>query len=185
FRITCNQNLIIANVPPKQKAAVDAIVEEYKLDAGNRSSPLRQNSMACVAFPTCGLAMAEAERFLPEFVTRVEHTMAEEGLEPDAINLRITGCPNGCARPYLGEIALTGKAPGKYNLYLGADFSGQRMNRLYRENIDTETVLKELRPLFHAYQQERNAQERFGDFLVRVGIVEHERTPAMLHQPLR
>lgn len=166
-------------------AAVDAIVEEYKLDAGNRSSPLRQNSMACVAFPTCGLAMAEAERFLPEFVTRVEQTMAEEGLEPDAINLRITGCPNGCARPYLGEIALTGKAPGKYNLYLGADFSGQRMNRLYRENIDTDTVLNELRPLFRAYRQERDCQERFGDFLVRVGIVEQERTPMMLHQPLK
>ncbi|MEH6560667.1 MAG: NADPH-dependent assimilatory sulfite reductase hemoprotein subunit [Marinobacter sp.] len=185
FRITCNQNLVIANVLPEKKAAVDAIVEEYKLDAGNRSSPLRQNSMACVAFPTCGLAMAEAERFLPEFVTRVEQTMAEEGLEPDAINLRITGCPNGCARPYLGEIALTGKAPGKYNLYLGADFSGQRMNRLYRENIDTDTILSELQPLFRAYQQERKAQERFGDFLVRVGIVEQERTPAMLHQSLK
>lgn len=185
FRITCNQNLVIANVPADQKATIDAIVEEYKLDAGNRSTPVRQNSMACVAFPTCGLAMAESERFLPEFVDSIERTMSEEGLEPDAINIRVTGCPNGCARPYLGEIALTGKAIGKYNLYLGADFSGQRMNRLYRENIDVETILAELRPLFRAYHETRESGEYFGDFLVRTGIVEQERTPAMLHQPLK
>jgi sulfite reductase (NADPH) hemoprotein beta-component len=185
FRITCNQNLVIANVPPEQKAVIDAIVDEYKLDAGNRSTPVRQHSMACVAFPTCGLAMAESERFLPEFVDQIERTMAEEGLEPDAINIRITGCPNGCARPYLGEIALTGKALGKYNLYLGADFSGQRMNRLYRENIDVDTILAELRPLFRSYHEERESGEYFGDFLVRTGIVEQERTPAMLHQALK
>jgi sulfite reductase (NADPH) hemoprotein beta-component len=111
--------------------------------------------------------------------------MAEEGLEPDAINIRVTGCPNGCARPYLGEIALTGKALGKYNLYLGADFSGQRMNRLYRENIDVDTILAELRPLFRSYHEERESGEYFGDFLVRTGIVEQERTPAMLHQALK
>jgi sulfite reductase (NADPH) hemoprotein beta-component len=185
FRITCNQNLVIANVPPEQKAVIDAIVDEYELDAGNRSTPVRQHSMACVAFPTCGLAMAESERFLPEFVDQIERTMAEEGLEPDAINIRITGCPNGCARPYLGEIALTGKALGKYNLYLGADFSGQRMNRLYRENIDVDTILAELRPLFRSYHEERESGEYFGDFLVRTGIVEQERTPAMLHQALK
>jgi sulfite reductase (NADPH) hemoprotein beta-component len=185
FRITCNQNLVIANVPPEQKAVIDAIVDEYELDAGNRSTPVRQHSMACVAFPTCGLAMAESERFLPEFVDQIERTMAEEGLEPDAINIRVTGCPNGCARPYLGEIALTGKALGKYNLYLGADFSGQRMNRLYRENIDVDTILAELRPLFRSYHEERESGEYFGDFLVRTGIVEQERTPAMLHQALK
>lgn len=185
FRITCNQNLVIANVAPAKRPAIDKIVEAYGLDAGHRSSPLRQNSMACVAFPTCALAMAESERYLPEFIDQVESTMAEEGLEPDAINLRMTGCPNGCARPYLGEIGLTGKAPGKYNLYLGADFSGQRMNRLYRENIDTKTILEELRPLFRAYSQKRESQEYFGDFLVRTGVVEKERTPAMLHTSLK
>jgi sulfite reductase (NADPH) hemoprotein beta-component len=141
--------------------------------------------MACVAFPTCGLAMAESERFLSELVDRIERAMAQEGLEPDAINVRMTGCPNGCARPYLGEIALTGKALGKYNLYLGADFSGQRMNRLYRENIDVDAILNELRPLFRAYSEQREKDERFGDFLVRSGVVEADRTPAMLHQPLR
>ena len=129
--------------------------------------------------------MAESERFLPELVDRIEQAMAGEGLEPDAINIRMTGCPNGCARPYLGEIGLTGKATGKYNLYLGADFSGQRMNRLYRENIDVDTILEELKPLFRAYGEQRQSGERFGDFLVRTGVVEAERIPAMLHQPLR
>ncbi len=185
FRITCNQNLMIAGVTPEKRAEVEAIVAEFGLDDGRRSTPLRQHSMACVALPTCALAMAESERFLPELVDRVEQTMAGEGLEPDAINIRMTGCPNGCARPYLGEIGLTGKATGKYNLYLGADFSGQRMNRLYRENIDVDTILEELKPLFRAYGEQRQSGERFGDFLVRTGVVEAERMPAMLHQPLR
>ncbi|KRW80699.1 NADPH-dependent assimilatory sulfite reductase hemoprotein subunit [Marinobacter sp. P4B1] len=185
FRITCNQNLVIAGVSAEQRPAIDALVEEYGLDAGNRSTPLRQHSMACVAFPTCGLAMAESERFLPGFIDQIERLMADEGLEPDAINIRVTGCPNGCARPYLGEIALTGKAIGKYNLYLGADFAGQRMNRLYRENIDVDTVLAELRPLFRVYREQRQAGEHFGDFLVRTGVVEAERTPAMLHEALK
>ncbi len=185
FRITCNQNLVIAGVSAAHRPAIDAIVEEYSLDAGNRSTPLRQHSMACVAFPTCGLAMAESERFLPGFIDRIEGTMAEEDLEPDAINIRVTGCPNGCARPFLGEIALTGKALGRYNLYLGADFAGQRMNRLYRENIDVDTVLAELRPLFRAYKEQREADEHFGDFLVRTGVVEAARTPAMLHETLK
>ncbi|PSF07138.1 sulfite reductase [Marinobacter fuscus] len=185
FRITCNQNLVIAGVSPEHKPKIDALVAEYGLDAGHRRTPLRQHSMACVALPTCGLAMAESERFLPGFIDRIERLMAEEGLEPDAINIRITGCPNGCARPYLGEIALTGKAVGKYNLYLGADFSGQRMNRLYRENIDVDTILDTLRPLFRAYGEQRQAGEHFGDFLVRSGVVEAERTPAMLHKAMK
>ena len=185
FRITCNQNLVIAGVTSEKRVRIDAIVEEYGLDAGNRSTPLRQHSMACVAFPTCGLAMAESERFLPGFVGQIEQLMSEEGLEPDAINIRITGCPNGCARPYLGEIGLTGKALGKYNLYLGADFSGQRMNRLYRENIDVDTILAELRPLLRDYREKRLENEFFGDFLVRTGVVEAERTPAMLHQAIK
>ncbi|MBR9871980.1 assimilatory sulfite reductase (NADPH) hemoprotein subunit [Marinobacter sp.] len=185
FRITCNQNLVIAGVSSEQRPKINAIVEEYGLDAGNRSTPLRQHSMACVAFPTCGLAMAESERFLPGFVGQIEQLMSEEGLEPDAINVRITGCPNGCARPYLGEIGLTGKALGKYNLYLGADFSGQRMNRLYRENIDVDTILAELRPLLRDYREKRLENEYFGDFLVRTGVVEAERTPAMLHQAIK
>lgn len=182
FRVTCNQNLVIANISSRQRPQIEKLVSHYRLDDGSRGSPLRHHAMSCVAFPTCGLAMAEAERFLPGFVSRLESVMQEAGLEPEAINLRVTGCPNGCARPYLGEIGLTGKAIGRYNLYLGADFSGQRMNRLYRENIDEDTVVGILRPLFERYAGERREGEHFGDFLLRQGIVEAERPPQVFHR---
>jgi len=140
--------------------------------------------MSCVAFPTCALAMAESERYLPELVGKLDELLAKHGLSEQAINVRVTGCPNGCARPYLGEIGLTGKALGKYNLYLGADHKGERMNRLYRENIDEETILGILDPMLGRYAKEREAGEYFGDFLVRAGIVEGERAPSMFHEAL-
>ena len=181
FRVTCNQNLIIANVTPEQRPVIEKLVTQYQIDDGSRSSALRHNAMACVAFPTCGLAMAEAERFLPGFVSRLEHLMQEVGLAQDAINLRVTGCPNGCARPYLGEIALTGKAIGKYNLYLGADFSGQRMNRLYRENIDEDSVIQTLEPLLRRYASEKHEREHFGDFVFRTNVIAIAGTPQDFH----
>lgn len=184
FRVTCNQNLIIANVSPQQRPKIEALVAQYQLDDGSRKPALRLNAMACVALPTCGLAMAEAERYLPEFINKLEQIVIDAGLPEQLINIRITGCPNGCARPYLGEIALTGKAIGKYNLYLGADFSGQRLNRLYLENVDEKTILDTLKPLITQFAAERDEQEHFGDFLVRKGIVEEMRTPIMMHQPL-
>jgi len=130
FRVTCNQNLMIANISPDQRAEIETLVEKYQLDDGSKGTALRLNAMACVALPTCGLAMAEAERYLPEFLAKLEKIVVDAGLPDQLINIRMTGCPNGCARPYLGEIGLTGKALGKYNLYLGADFSGRRLNRL-------------------------------------------------------
>ena len=169
FRLTPNQNLVIAGVPPEAKAQIDALVVAHGLDGFKRSSPLRLNALACVALPTCGLAMAEAERYLPTIVTRLEERLAAHGLQDEKILLRITGCPNGCARPYLAEIALVGKAPGRYNLHLGGDVRGQRLNRLYRENIDEAGVLGALEPLFAAYARERHPGEGFGDFTVRAG----------------
>jgi sulfite reductase (NADPH) hemoprotein beta-component len=139
--------------------------------------------MACVAFPTCGLAMAEAERYLPEFIEKLEGLVEQAGIPDQLINIRMTGCPNGCGRPYLGEIGLTGKALGKYNLYLGADFSGQRLNRLYLENVDEQTILDTLKPMIDQFAGEREQGESFGDFLVRQGIVEAERNPDMMHTP--
>lgn len=182
FRVTCNQNLMIANVTPDNRERIQALVDEYGLDDGTRATPLNRNAMSCVAFPTCALAMAESERSLPSLVSRLEALMAEAGLADTAIKLRVTGCPNGCARPYLAEIGLTGKALGKYNLYLGADFSGQRMNRLYRENIDEETIFGILQSLFHRYADEGQPGEAFGDFLVRAGVVDADRSPAVFHQ---
>jgi sulfite reductase (NADPH) hemoprotein beta-component len=140
FRLTPNQNLIVADVEPEDRAAIDALLADHGLAENGRTSALRRNSMACVALPTCPLAMAEAERYLPELVTRVEAILAENGLADDAITMRMTGCPNGCARPYVAEIAFTGRAPGKYNLYIGGGFHGERsehaLPREYRRASD-------------------------------------------------
>lgn len=171
FRLTCNQNLIIAAIDEADKAAIEALVKEYGLDEGLRASGLRLNSMACVALPTCGLSLAESERYLPDLVTELEAVTEAAGLRDDAITIRMTGCPNGCARPYLGEIGLVGKAPGKYNIYLGAGFDGARLNRLYKASVKSEDIVAVLRPLIERYAKERDSGERFGDFCVRTGIV--------------
>jgi sulfite reductase (NADPH) hemoprotein beta-component len=130
-------------------------------------SPLKQQALACVAFPTCALAMAEAERYLPDFTSRVEALLDKHGLMNEAISLRITGCPNGCARPYLAEIALVGKAPGRYNLFLGGDAFGHRLNRLARENIDEGQILETLDGLLAQFVVSRDGTESFGNFANR------------------
>ena len=136
-----------------------------------RATPLSRDALACVALPTCPLAMAEAERYLPAFVQSVEERLAAHGLRELPLTLRITGCPNGCARPYLAEIALIGKAPGRYNLYLGGDGRGQRLNVLYRENVDEPTILAALDEAFGRFAAERQPDERFGDYAWRAGLV--------------
>ena len=171
FRLTPNQNLIVANVAAEDRAAIDALVAAHGLDGFRTATPLRLNALACVALPTCALAMAEAERYLPDLVGKVERLLAAHGLSDAPIGLRISGCPNGCSRPYLAEIALVGKAPGRYNLMLGADARGQRLNRLQRENIDEAAILAELDALFARYADERGDGEGFGDFLLRVGLL--------------
>ncbi|MFT3756509.1 MAG: assimilatory sulfite reductase (NADPH) hemoprotein subunit [Pseudoxanthomonas sp.] len=172
FRMTGNQNLVIAGVPATQREQIDVLVEQYGLNAGNRlPTALARAAMACVALPTCGLAMAEAERYLPDFTAKLQPLLEKHGLRDAPILLRISGCPNGCSRPYLAEIALVGKAPGRYNLMLGGSHHGQRLNTLYRENITEPQILDELEPLFARYASERNAGEHFGDFLHRSGIV--------------
>ena len=174
FRLTPNQNLIIADVSPTQRSQIQALVAAHGLDGYAHATPLRLNALACVAFPTCPLAMAEAERYLPQLLGKIEALLERHGLRDAPISMRISGCPNGCSRPYLGEIALVGKAPGRYNLMLGADARGQRLNTLYRENIDEAQILQTLGVLFARYADERHGTERFGDFLVRAGVV----TPA-------
>jgi sulfite reductase (NADPH) hemoprotein beta-component len=171
FRMTCNQNLIIANVPSAQRARIDALAAEFKLDGYRRLSGIRRHAVACVALPTCGLAMAESERYLPQLLPKLEALLERHGLRDEPILLRLSGCPNGCSRPYLGEIALIGRAIGRYDLRLGADFAGQRLNRVLRENIDEAEILHELDALFARYAEQRHVQERFGDFLVRSGLL--------------
>jgi sulfite reductase (NADPH) hemoprotein beta-component len=181
FRLTSNQNLVIANIPATLQSRVDALLREHALDGWRSASPLRLNALACVALPTCGLAMAEAERYLPDLVNEVDALLARHGIADAPIHLRISGCPNGCSRPYLGEIALVGKAPGRYNLMLGADHRGERLNTLYRENIDEPQILAALDPLFAAYASERAQDERFGDWLLRNGTVA---APAPRHRTI-
>ena len=172
FRLTANQNLVIAGVPADQRARINALVAAHGLDIHVHASRLRLNSLACVALPTCALAMAEAERYLPELLDKAEVLLGKHDLLDVPIHLRISGCPNGCSRPYLGEIALVGKAPGRYNLMLGADHRGQRLNILHRENIDEIAILSTLDELFARYAAQRTPDQRFGDFLVEAGIVE-------------
>lgn len=169
FRVTPNQNLIIAYIAPEQRAWISSLLADHGLD--RRPGLLRQNALACVALPTCGLAMAESERYLPDLVAKLEAVMAECGLADEPITLRISGCPNGCSRPYIAEIGLSGRGPGKYNLYLGGGFHGQRLNCLFLENVGEERIMEALVPILRRYGAERLAGERFGDFVIRVGIV--------------
>lgn len=172
FRLSPNQNLVIANVTSQKKKVINELVEKYGLTEGANYSALRRNSMACVALPTCGLAMAESERYLPSLIDKIELILDEAGLKEEEIVIRMSGCPNGCSRPGLAEIAFIGKAPGKYNMYLGGGFTGDRLNKLYRENIGEEEILNTLRPILVHYQEERQEGEHFGDFVIRTGYVE-------------
>ncbi|MBM6629545.1 NADPH-dependent assimilatory sulfite reductase hemoprotein subunit [Mammaliicoccus vitulinus] len=171
FRLTPNQNLIIANVDKSKKNEIQKIIDKYNITDGEHYTGLRRNSMACVAFPTCGLAMAESERYLPTLINKIEGLLDEAGLNEEEITIRMTGCPNGCARPALAEIAFIGKAPGKYNMYLGGGFTGDRLNKLYKENIGEDEILESLKPILIQYGKEKNDGEHFGDFVIRKGII--------------
>ncbi len=171
FRLTPNQNLIISKVADKNKASIDALLAEYGIDNNSHATPLRLNSMACVAFPTCGQAMAEAERFLPSLIDKLDTALNQHGLSDEAVTLRMTGCANGCARPYIAEIGLVGKAPGRYSAYLGAGFGGDRLSAPFLDNANEEEVLTALNPLFASFAADRHEAEHFGDFLVRTQVV--------------
>jgi sulfite reductase (NADPH) hemoprotein beta-component len=175
FVVTSNQNLIIANVAAALKPKIEAILKSHGVAIATTSG-LRRNSMACVALPTCGLALAESERFLPELITALEETLESAGLRDDEIVVRMTGCPNGCARPYLAEIGFVGRNPGLYNLYLGAAFDGTRLSKLYAQDVDKAKILKLLDPIIRKYAKERKPGEHFGDFVIRAGII--KATPA-------
>ena len=179
FRLTANQNLIIASVGARQKKAIQSLLDSHGLTAS--TSGLRRNAMACVALPTCGLALAESERYLPDLVTALESVLRKAGLAETDIVIRMTGCPNGCARPFLAEIGLVGRAPGTYNLYLGAAFDGSRLNKLYRQDVDHDAIIDALTPLIEAYATERGEGERFGDFVIRKGEIAASGNGAAFH----
>jgi sulfite reductase (NADPH) hemoprotein beta-component len=170
FRMTANQNLIVAGVAEEDKAQIEKIARAHGLmDDG--VSQQRKDSMACVAFPTCPLAMAEAERYLPSLVTDVESILAKYNIADESIILRVTGCPNGCGRAMLAEIGLVGKGPGKYNMHLGGNLTGTRVPKMYKENLGEQDILNEIDELVARWVNDREANESFGDFVIRVGII--------------
>lgn len=170
FIATANQNVTMAKVAAKSKAKIEGILKANGVSL-EVSSRLRANSMACVALPTCGLALAESERYLPSLITKLEDSLDKAGLRQEDIVIRMTGCPNGCARPYLAEIGFAGRNPGLYNMYLGAAFDGSRLSKLYAQDVNEERILALLDPIFKAYAKDRKDGEHFGDFCIRAGYV--------------
>ena len=168
FRLTANQNILIANVSDDDKHPINMLLSAYGVKTEKQASALHAASMACPALPTCGLALAESERMLPGFIDRIEKLLTETGLIGEEIIIRSTGCPNGCARPYMAEIAFVGKAPGRYQVWLGGDVAGLRLNRLWKEVLKETDLETEFRPVFARFAKERNFGERFGDWCQRV-----------------
>jgi sulfite reductase (NADPH) hemoprotein beta-component len=172
FRLSANQNVILANIAESDKAGINALLAEHGVKTENQATALHAASMACPALPTCGLALAESERMLPGLIDRIEKLCGDLGLGGEEIIIRSTGCPNGCSRPYMAEIAFVGKAPGRYQVWLGGDTAGTRLNRICKDMIKEEDIETELRPLLARFEKERNSGERFGDWCDRVFLKE-------------
>jgi sulfite reductase (NADPH) hemoprotein beta-component len=169
FRFTSNQNLILSDIKEEDKKTVDEILSKYKIHEHVAAASLvRKNAMACVALPTCPLALAEAQRYLPSLISKIEGLLQKHELEDEEIIIRMTGCPNGCARSGNSEIGFIGTSPGKYNLQLGGDHLGLRLNKLYKESLDEANILTELDSLFASFKSERVDGESFGDFTHRL-----------------
>ncbi|MCW1914100.1 NADPH-dependent assimilatory sulfite reductase hemoprotein subunit [Luteolibacter sp. GHJ8] len=185
FRLTANQNLIIANISAKKRSEIEALLEKYGMHHSHERSALRLASIACVALPTCGLALAEAERYLPEVVTELEDELEKAGLRHDSITIRMTGCPNGCGRPFISEIGFVGRGPDRYNLYLGGGHAGQRLSKLYRQDIHSSEIRALLAPIFERYAKERVDGEHFGDFVIRAGYVAATQQGSDFHKNIK
>jgi sulfite reductase (NADPH) hemoprotein beta-component len=172
FRLSANQNVILANASDADKVAITALLNAAAVKTENQATVLHAASMACPSLPTCGLGLAESERYLPGLIDRIEKVCADLGLGGEEIIIRSTGCPNGCARPYVAEIAFVGKAPGRYQVWLGANAAGTRLNRLWKDVVKDPDMENELRPVLARFAKERNANERFGDWCDRVFLKE-------------
>ena len=172
FRFTCNQNVIISDVAETDKKEIDAILAKFRIIEHTESGSLvRKNSIACVALPSCPLALAEAQRYLPSLIDKIEVLLNKYSLSDNGMIIRMTGCPNGCARSTAAEIGFIGTAPGRYNLNLGGDRVGERLNKLYKENMEEAEILSTLDQLFQTYSVQRTTNETFGDFALRANWV--------------
>lgn len=172
FRFTCNQNIIISDIKPEHKNEIEELLLQHGIiQFTEKASAIRRNSIACVALNTCSLALAEAQRYLPSLITKIEELLHIHNLADENISIRMTGCPNGCGRPFISEIGFVGTAYGRYNMYLGSDTLGTRLNKIYKENIDEAEILNSLDTLFKDFAKNRNINESFGDYVVRKKIV--------------
>ena len=172
FLFTSNQNMIISDVAAADKNSINEILGRFKIiEHTEAASLIRKNAIACVALPTCPLALAEGQRYMPSLISKIEPLLDKHALGNEDIIMRMTGCPNGCARPYAAEIGFVGTAPGHYNLHIGGDNKGQRLNKLYKEALDEATILNELDTLFALFKKEKNSGEKFGDFVMRKELV--------------
>lgn len=183
FRLTGNQHLLLTNIVENDKAKIEEVLQQYGLtvDSSNLSG-MRRNAIACVAMNTCPLAMAEAERYLPQLISKIEPILDRNGLHDDEIKIRMTGCPNGCGRSVMGEIGFIGKSLGRYNMYLGSSHQGDRLNKLYKENLDEQAILQELDKLLSDYASKRDNGEHFGDFVIRENYVKATNEGLDFHQ---
>ncbi len=179
LRLTPSQNILLINIPPEQKDDITKVLAEHGVPVENQASVVRRASIACPALPTCGLALSESERVMPDVLGKIEGVLAEVGLADEEIIIRMTGCPNGCARPYTAELALVGRAPGKYQLYVGGTQVGTRLCELFRESVKSDDIASELRPWFSRFAKERIGAERFGDYCHRVLLREKPEMPAV------
>jgi sulfite reductase (NADPH) hemoprotein beta-component len=182
IRLTPWQNALLVNIAPENRDPITQVLAAHGVDVENQGTVISRASIACPALPTCGLALAESERVIPDVLKRIEQVLAETGLKDEEIVIRMTGCPNGCARPLLAELAFVGRAPGKYQLYMGGNVAGTRLGRLFKESVKNEDFVGELRPLFERFAKERLAGERFGDFSQRVLLKDAPADPAATAQ---
>lgn len=167
-RLTPSQNMLLVNIPSDVVDGINQIMQEHGVPTTHEKSPVRSATMACPALPTCGLALSESERYLPELIDRIENQLGEAGIPQEEIIIRMTGCPNGCARPYMAELGFVGRAPGKYNVYVGGNEAGTRLNKVYLESVKDADMDETLGKILKRFQQERSGEERFGDWSARV-----------------
>jgi sulfite reductase (ferredoxin) len=172
IRLTGQQNILLIDIPADQREALEERLHSYGIVTDPQAIGAYRFAMACPSLPTCGLALAEAERVLPSVVQQIEAELRELALDGTPVSIRMTGCPNGCARPFMGDIGFVGRSKDLYNIYIGGDWSNTRLNTLYAPSVRTEQILATLRPLFVLWRDERQPQETFGDFCQRIGVEE-------------
>lgn len=170
--LTADQNIILCDIEEGEKPRIEKILHDHGVKLGSDITPVYRNMLACVAYPTCGKALAEAERVKIPLVAEIEKEMAKHGVGDEKISIRIAGCPNGCSRPTIGDIGIIGRMPDHYALHIGGDFAGTRLNEKIFDKVPYEALPKALSPMFSLWKDKRNVGEEFGDFCTRYGIAE-------------